>query len=212
VGLIYYVLRAEEKAMRTFADAQALLVDSERYWSFEQHPARVEDCRRVTRWITDLLTVQDEIPPGEVGVIVPVYEWANHILIRDGVKVIMPYEVVIPPETLAEYTSSQYIPVQMDHLPFLQLRSDVNYVAFRVLVDGDFTKGSRVGDLLLIEITSSVPLAGDAGSSRDVVLSTQKPFVRRTDGRVVFRPHRRAGEKFEGIPLVLIRAYEEAME
>ncbi len=230
-GLIYYILRADEKAMRTFANAQALLVESERYWSFEHHAARAEDCRQVIRWLTDLLSVQDEIPPGEVGMIVPVYEWANRILIRSGVKVVSPYEVVIPPETLKEYLPSEYIPIQIDHLPFLQLRPDVNYMAFRVLADGDFTKGSRVGDLLLVEITSPVPPLLHGDDISDVVLSTEKPFIRRTDGRIIFRPHRHAsalvqgrinaGEKsadatgaalatrFEGIPLVLIRTIEE---
>ncbi len=203
-GLLHYILRGDDKAIQSFMLAQRLFVESERYWGFEHHAAHVEDCRNVVRWMTDLLAFQGQIPPGDWGGIVPVYELVNHVLIRVGVKVILPYQVIIPPETLRDYLPSEYIPLEIEQLPFIQLRPGAHYLALKILTDGHWIKESQVGDLLLIEMVSPVlPTA-------EVILSTEKPFVRRTDGRVVFRPYKRPLlEGFVGIPRVLIREREE---
>lgn len=202
-GLIHLTLRADDKARIAFAGAHDALADSERYWGFEKDHARVTDCRNCARWMSDLLNLLPDLPPGDLTMIVPVYELVNQTPIRTGVLPVSPYQTAIPGHVLREYLPSHILPLEIDTLPFLQLRPDAHYVAIKLPKDHDYAAFSRAGDMLLLEVASPVPL------TREVILSSDAPFVRRTDGRVEFRPRRQESERFVGIPRVLIRMKDE---
>jgi hypothetical protein len=77
-GLVHYILHADQRATQTFIHAQGLLQESERFWKFQGEDAHIEDCRNVTRWITQLLALRSQSAPGgEEIMIVPVYELEN---------------------------------------------------------------------------------------------------------------------------------------
>lgn len=201
-GLLHFVLRADAKALRAFTAAQSALVESERFWGFENHLARVADCRDLTRWMSNLLELPPRMLPGELALIVPVYELVNQTPIRTGAMIVTPYQVTLPSEALGEALPSNIIPLEIDTLPFLQLRPDMHYLALKISHDGDLVKHSRAGDTLLLEAVSP-------GPPRDVAVSYDAPFVRRADGRILFGPYERQSEHFVGIPRVLIRDKEE---
>lgn len=202
-GLIHFVLRADDKALQVFVAAQDALVESERFWGFENNTRRVVDCRNLTRWMSNLLELPSRMPPGELVLIVPVYELVNQTLVRISAMIVTPFQVMLPSEALGEYLPSNYIPLYIETLPFLQLRPDARYLALKIPVDGELIRQSRAGDVLLMEAASpGLP-------TREVVLSQDAPFVRRTDGRILFGPYEQANEGFVGIPRVLIREKEE---
>ncbi len=201
LGLLHFVLRADAHTLRAFTDAQEILDESERYWGFENNMARVATCRDMGRWMSGLLALSSRMPLSEWVMIVPVYELENQTLLRTGVTMVTPVQVMLPAEKLGEYLPSHYIPVEIEPLPFLQLRPDARYMALKILTAGDLVKQSRPGDILLVEVVSSDP------ATRMAALTREAPFVRRTDGRILFAPHGQAGGGW--IPRVLIRKEKE---
>lgn len=205
-GLVHLILRADDKVRLAFAGAQDGLAGSERYWGFEKDYARTADCRNLARWMSDLLDLLPDMPSGELTMVVPVYELVNQTPVRTSVMTVAPYQVALSGDVLRDYLPSHLIPLEIDALPFLQLRPDAHYLALKIPSDSDFASYSRAGDVLLLEVASPVPL------TREVVLSSDAPFVRRTDGRVQFRPRRQDTGSFVGIPRVLIKAKEDGDE
>ena len=205
-GLIHLVLRADDKVLLAFASAQDGLDESERYWGFEKNHARAVDCRNLARWMANLLDLLPDMPPGELTMVVPVYELVNQTPVRTSVMTVAPYQVALSGDVLRDYLPPHLIPIEIDTLPFLQLRPDAHYLALKIPSDSDFAPCSRAGDVLLLEVASPVPL------TREVILSSDAPFIRRTDGHVQFRPRRQETGSFVGIPRVLIRAKEDGDE
>ncbi|HOT93360.1 MAG TPA: hypothetical protein PLJ78_16565 [Anaerolineae bacterium] len=204
IGLLYFILRADAKTLRAFTEAQEILNESERYWGFENNVARVAACRDMSRWMSTLLALPSRMPPGEWVMIVPVYELENQTLLRTGVTTVTPFQIMLPAEQLGDYLPSNYIPLEIEPLPFLQLRPDARYMALKILTDGDFIEQSRVGDIILVEVVSPAPITHVAAPTLEA------PFVRRPDGRIRFAPHKQTGGGW--IPRVLIREEEEEEE
>ncbi|MGC9346891.1 MAG: hypothetical protein ACP5JG_02030 [Anaerolineae bacterium] len=206
-GLLHWVLRADEKVVETFAYAHQGLVESERYWGFEQNAGRVAACRDVIRWMSSLLDALDPLDSSEVTVILPVYEFVNGRWIRTDIKRVGPYQVAIPAEVVARYLPSTYVPIQLDTLLFFPLNPSSIYIAVRIPADSQMLSQGRRGDLLVVETVVPRSL------NEELVLTSEKPFVRRSDGRVEFRPAFRDGaepaERLVGIPRVLIREGDE---
>ncbi|MFN2110591.1 MAG: hypothetical protein ACK2UI_13085, partial [Anaerolineae bacterium] len=135
---------------------------------------------------------------GELVMIVPVYEMVNRTLVLIDALSITPFLVQLPRDAIATYLPEDYIPLDIEAVLFLQLWPDVHYLALRILRDGELVRRSRVGDMLLIEATSSVP-------PQEVTLTRDMPFVRRTDGKIIFGPYEQQNEISSGIPRILIR-------
>ena len=206
-GLVHCVLRADAKVTETFAYAHQGLLESERHWGFEQNAARVGRCRDVIRWMAHILDALKTPDSGEVTAILPVYEFVKGAWIRTDIKSINPYRLNIPAETLARYLPSNYIPVQLDTLSFLPLHPGAVYIAVRIPADAEMVRQGRRGDVLVVETVVPRPL------EEALTLTSEKPFVRRSDGRVEFHPAVREGteppERLVGIPRVLIKEGDE---
>lgn len=202
-GILHYILQADAKTIQAFMRAQRMLVESERYWGYENNPVRVRDCQNVTRWMTHLRELQPRLNPGEFTMAVPLYEKVDQGLIRTGVIPIAPFQVAIPGEILAANLPAHIIPLETDALPFLQLRPDAHYLALKITTKAGLIPKSKIGDVLLIETASTqIP-------TKEIVLSSAEPFIRRSDGRILFRPHQaQVNNNFVGIPRVLIREEE----
>jgi hypothetical protein len=206
-GVVHYMLRAEEKVVATFAYAQEVLADSERHWGFEHNDARAADCRDIVRWMRRLMELQAEVGFGDVAMVMPVYELVNRTVVRTDAAVVYPLQIMIPDRVVAEYSPPEVRPVQLDVISLLVPHPQTQYVAIRVPKDEPGVGLGREGDLLIIEVT------GSSSASGELILTSDKPFVRRQDGRVEFRSsarrndlgadHARSG--LMGIPRVLIR-------
>ena len=197
-GLLHFILRADAHALQAFNAAQEALVESERFWEFEKNITRCTNCRTLTRWISKLQRLTSDAPSGELVMIVPVYEMVNRTLVLIDALSITPFLVQLPRDAIATYLPEDYIPLDIEAVLFLQLWPDVHYLALRILHDGELVRRSRVGDMLLIEATSSVP-------PQEVTLTRDMPFVRRTDGKIIFGPYEQQNEISSGIPRILIR-------
>ncbi len=204
LGLLHTILHADTQATRAFIHAQARLDESERHWGYQDHSDRVRQCQNVIRWMKDLRVLQMETPPGDFSITLACYEMINRALVRTSATHFSPFEVSIPGEVLAPHLPPRFIPLDLAALPFLPLHPHAHYLALKIPADGYLLPESRVDDLLVME--TATPTSPGA----DLVLGTDQPFIRRTDGRVIFRPHQRGSDSFEGIPRWLIR--EEAQE
>ncbi|HQE91176.1 MAG TPA: hypothetical protein PLH19_06430 [Anaerolineae bacterium] len=204
-GLIHFVLRADGKVIRAFTDAQEILAASERYWSFEDNLERVAACQDMTQWMTHLLELPSRVSPGEWTLIVPVYEMVNQTLVRTGVMLVTPFQVLTPHEMLPEYLPPDYTPVNIEALSFFQLRPDAHYRALKIPTVGESLPPAQAGDVLLIErISADFPTAEAAlKQERDTL------FVRSMDGRVLFDPYEPAPAPLVETPRVLIGGKEE---
>jgi len=206
-GVVHYVLRAEGKVIATFAYAQEALADSGRHWGFEHKDARVADCQDVIRWMRRLLELQAEVGFGDVAMVMPVYEFANRTVVRTDAVVVHPLQVMIPDSVIAEYAFPEIRPVQLDVVSLLYPHPQTEYAAIRITREEPGMGLGRDGDLLIVEI------AGINAASGELILTSDKPFVRREDGRVEFRSSSRrnglvaghAGSGLIGIPRILIR-------
>jgi len=197
-GLLHFILRADSHAMPAFNAAQEALVQSERFWDFEQNVIRSTTCRTLARWMSRLLNLTAITPPGEQVMIVPVYEMVNRTLTLVDATPVTPFLVQLPKEALDAYLPANYVPLEIEAVLFLQLWPDVHYLALRILRKGELMRQSQVGDLLLIEATSPV-------SPQEITLTRDMPFVRRADGRIIFGPYEQQDEIFSGIPRLLIK-------
>ncbi|MEJ5311211.1 MAG: hypothetical protein WHX52_15715 [Anaerolineae bacterium] len=197
-GLLYFILRADAHAIHAFNAAQEALVQSERFWDFEQNIIRSTTCRTLARWMTRLLNLTGSTPAGELVMIVPVYEMVNRTLTLVDAVAVAPFLVQLPKEALDAYLPANYVPLEIEAVLFLQLWPDVHYLALRILRKGELVRQSQVGDLLLIEATSPV-------SPQEITLTRDLPFVRRADGRVIFGPYEQQDKIFSGIPRLLIK-------
>lgn len=220
-AVIHYTLRADEKAAATFAYARNALEESERHWAFEHDTARVFDCRNVIRWMTQLATLPVADLDESVVQVMPVYELANGTLVRTDAIALPPFQSMIPSEVVARYCPPGIRPLGLETVVFPSLRPDIQYAAIRIGDPGFFSlPGSiegtppfgevKMGDVLIVEVTGSVSGSGE------LVLTSDHPFVRGSDGRVTFGPapqSRDAGADgtapgVMGIPRVLIRDVE----
>lgn len=201
-GLLHFILRTDEHVLRAFIAAREALVESERFWGFENNRVRVGDCQNLRRWMSWLLELLLNTPPGDWVMIVPVYEWIHQALTLAGALPVMPFQVQLPSEVLGAYLPPNYIPLNIDAVPFIQLRPDTHYLALKIARDGDLLSQSRGGDLLLIESASP-------GPPRDIVLTDNIPFVRHADGQISFGPYGERGQEFTGIARILIRKEED---
>lgn len=197
-GLLHFILRADAHAMQSFYAAREALVDSERFWEFEQNVLRAANCRTLTRWIGKLAELMVDTPAGELVMIAPVYELVNKTLMLTNALPITPFLMQLPREGLNEYLPPNYVPLEIEAVLFLQLWPDTHYMALKIPRDGELLRQSQAGDILLIEATSpALP--------EEVKLTEDIPFVRRSDGRIIFGPYEQQDEVFSGIPRILIR-------
>jgi len=201
-GLLHFILRADAQALQAFNAAQEALAESESFWGFEKNVARAANCRTLTRWISKLRGLTSDTPPGELVMIVPAYEMVNRTLVLIDALSITPFLVQLPRDAVDAYLPENYVPLDIEAVLFLQLWPDVHYLALKILRDGELVRQSRAGDMLLIEATSSVP-------PQEVTLTRDMPFVRRTDGKIVFGPYEQQDEISSGIPRILIRKEDE---
>ena len=201
-GVIHYVLRFEEKVRQTFAQTHTLLAENERFWGFQHRSDRVQACQAVARWMSSLTSLLSQLPVDEFTVIAPLYELINQVVVLTGAYPIYPFHLTLPGEVLRRHLPPTLIPLDIGPLSFLQLHPGMHYLALKIPSDGYLLPESRVGDILLLQVTSQ------ASPAEGVSLSEEQPFTRRSDGRVVFRP-RRQPEGFVGIPQALIREQQE---
>ncbi len=197
-GLLHFILRADAHAMHAFNAAQEALVQSERFWDFEQNIIRSTACRTLARWMSRLLNLTAITPPGELVMIVPVYEMVNRTLTLVDAVPVTPFLVQLPKEALDAYLPANYVPLEIEALLFLQLWPDVHYLALRISRKGELVRQSQAGDILLIEAASPV-------SPQEITLTRDMPFVRRADGKIIFGPYEQQDEIFSGIPRLLIK-------
>ena len=181
-GAIHFTLQSRERTSATFSYAQHVLAETERHWGFEQNTGRVADCRNLTQWISGLLDIEGTLPPHGMVAILPVYELVNRTPIRTDMVAIEAIEVMMPGEVLAQYLPSDVQPLQLGGLLFPCLRLPGQYVAIRISDSAAASGKGRQGDLLIVEVAGSVSSAGE------IVLTSDRPFVRRADGRVEFLP------------------------
>ena len=206
-GVIHFSLQATERVVETFSYAQHVLDESQRHWGLEENPGRVADCRSAARWMAKLLEVQESLSPGEVVAVLPVYEFVNRVPIRTDVVAIRTTWVGIPGEILVQYLPPTIVPLQLGELPFPYLRPLAPYVAIRIPERGTLWSQGRKGDLLVVEVT------GPSSGADELVLTAERPFVRRGDGRVEFQPYAQdasgapwsSGQGLVGIPRILLR-------
>jgi len=204
-GIVHYVLGAEEKVVATFAYAQQVLSESERYWSFGSVDGRAADCRNVISWLRRLMELRTTDVSDELALVMPCYELVNRAVVRTDAVLIRPYDITIPTEVLAEFIPSDVQPIQIDTVTIFHPHLRAQYAAVRITKDGPAF--GRSGDLLVVEIVAGAPTSGE------LVLTTDTPFVRRADGRVEFYASsehsgvgtRLTGPGLIGIPRVLIR-------
>lgn len=201
-GLLHFILRADAHALQAFNAAQEALVESERFWGFEKNIARSTNCRTLARWISKLQGLASDMPSGELVMIVPAYEMVNRTLVLIDALSITPFLVQLPRDAVDAYLPENYVPLNIEAVLFLQLWPDIHYLALKILHDGELVHQSQVGDMLLIEATSSVP-------PQEVKLTRDMPFVRRTDGKIIFGPYEQQNEISSGIPRILIRKEDE---
>lgn len=197
-GLLHFILHADEHVLRAFITAQETLVESERFWGFEDNRARVGDCQNLRRWMSWLLELLFKTPSGDGVMIVPVYEWVHQALTLVGAVPVTPFPAQFPNEVLGAYLPSNYVPLNIETVSFLNLNPDTHYLALKIARAGDLLSQSRAGDLLLIE-------AASPGPPRDLVFTNEAPFVRRVDGQISFGPYDQHAEPFTGIARLLIR-------
>lgn len=201
-GLLHFILRADKDALQAFNVAQEALVDSERFWGFEKNITRANNCRTLARWISKLQGLASETSPGEFTMIVPAYEMVNQTLTLIDALSITPFLVQLPEETLRQYLPANYVPLDIEAALFFQLWPDTHYLALKIPHDGELMRQSQAGDMLLIEATSPAP-------PDEVTLTRNMPFVRHSDGRIIFGPYEQQNEIFSGIPRILIRKEDE---
>lgn len=180
-GLVHWTLGADTRVLETFAYAQEAFVESERYWTYEQHEARAADCRDVVRWMSQILQLQDSLPPDEPSMILPVYEVVHTTRVRTDVYAVRPFPVEMPTDVLSSFLPPDISPVGPDGPPLAWLDLCADYVAVRIVQDGSVFSSARRGDLLIVEVTGVQPATGE------IALRSERSFVRRTDGRVEFR-------------------------
>jgi tetratricopeptide (TPR) repeat protein len=197
-GLLHFLLRADAHALQAFTAAQEALEESERFWGFEKNVIRCANCRTLIRWISKLQGLATQRPSGELTMIVPVYEMVNRTLVLIDALPITPFLVQLPRDAINAYLPENYVPLDIEAALFLQLWPDVHYLALKILHDGELLRQSRAGDMLLIEATSPVP-------PQEVTLTRDMPFVRRTDGKVIFGPYEQQDEISSGVARILIR-------
>ncbi len=206
-GLIHFSLKATERVVETFTYAQYVLDESQRHWGREENPGRVSDCRNAARWMAKLLEVQESLAPGEVVAVLPVYEFVSHVPIRTDAVAIKTTWVGVPGEILARYLPPTIVALQLGEIPFPYLRPLGPYVAIRIPEAGTLWSQGRTGDLLIVEVT------GSSSAADELVLTADRPFVRRSDGRVEFRSYSQdasgaqwsSGQGLIGIPRILLR-------
>ncbi|MBN2004125.1 MAG: hypothetical protein JXA21_12285 [Anaerolineae bacterium] len=203
-GLLHYIMRADDKALEAFAAARKLLQDSELYWGFQNNAVRVSDCQNLDRWIKNLLDLRTGQPRDELALILPLYELVNLTLIRTNTISLNPFQVMIPAEVLALYLPSGYMPIEVESLPFLYLKPNTSYIAFKVPESGYLLSESHAGDVILLEVVSS------AAPATALALSLDRPFVRQRSGHIYFRPRQQDINGILAIPRFLIREENEA--
>lgn len=179
-GVVHWTLRADDKVVQTFAYAQQILVESERYWGYERNEARTGDCRNLTRWMSQVLEVRKSLPLGDATVVVPVYEFVNHTRIRTGAFVIQPFRAMIPGDGAARCLPADYHPVNLEACFTPMLSPQSTYVAVLIAQAGQWLWEGRAGDLLVVEVTGASLHRGE------LMLVSDEPFLRRTDGRIEF--------------------------
>ncbi len=206
-GVVHLALRSDDEAARAFVEAQERLEEDERAWGYYGKSERVNDCRRLSRWIADLLRVQTQLPATELTMIVPLYEVTQNKLSRTGARVVMPIQTVLPRKVLQSHLpmeahpAGEAVPVLIagDEVPVLiGLHPTGRYAAVRLSKDVPLPEGSKVDDILLIEVTAA------GRSPEEVHWSDEQRFIRLADGHIVFRAT--AGRReLVGIPRLILR-------
>jgi tetratricopeptide (TPR) repeat protein len=200
-GCLHYSLRNEGDALNTFAYSQHALQGSANSWRIERRPDRVEDCRKLRRWMIQLVKLQTKLG-AETAFILPVYDSLDRRINRIGVVPIRPFRAGIPAELLTEYFPEQYVPLMNQTVSFLSLDPEATYVAIQISEDKDpkLHNQAHKGDLLILEATNPAALRSGVELTSD-----DRPFVRGEGGQIEFRPVADDVEGFRGIPRLLIR-------
>jgi len=127
------------------------------------------------------MELQAEVGSGHVVMAMPVYESANRTVVRTDAVVIHPFQVMITHRVIAEYASPEIRPVQLAVVSLLYPRPQIQNAAIRITREEPGVGLGREGDLLIVEITGSSSALGE------LLLTSDKAFVPREDGRVEFR-------------------------
>lgn len=214
-GVIHYTLRADEKVTATFAYAQSTLLESARYWDFEQHTRRAADCRNVIRWLAQLGELQGADLRDPLLLVMPAYELVSCTLVRTGAIALPPFRPMIPDKVVARYCPPEVAPLRLETVVFLDPSPERYYAAVRFtdnvcLTDVVGLGGICKGDLLILEVTGLGPGSGE------LVLTWDRTFVRSDAGHVAFHlapgtsdlASPSVGSGLMGIPRVLIKDLE----
>ena len=161
----------------------------------------------MVHWIGNLLDIQDALPTYGTTAVLPVYELVNGSLIRTAAIAVEAFQAMMPGEVLAQYLPPDILPVQLGEFAFPFLRPPSRYAAIRISEDAALLSDGLKGDLVIVEMTGAIAAA------KEPVLTPDRPFLRREDGKVEFRPYsqdavdsvRRGDRGFVGIPRALIR-------
>ncbi len=75
---------------------------------------------------------QADVGCGDVAMATPVYESVNGTVVRTDAVVARPYRVTIPDRVVADYTSPEIRPVQLDVVPLLYPHPQILCAAIRI--------------------------------------------------------------------------------
>ncbi len=201
-GLLQYIIRADDKALQSFAEAHKRLDDSEHDLHQEREWAhRVKGCKELKEWIDHLLAKQPGSHLGEVAWLLPEYKLKECTLRRTTIYNLEPRYIELPVVTLAPYLPVDCSPATLEDLELVlpHLYPHFLYIALRITEDGEFLAQSREGDVLVLHVLTPAP------SSAKLVLSTAEPFMRHSNGEISFRPQQSGIKEFRVMPKVLIR-------
>lgn len=199
-GILYYILHTDEKAIQTFIHAQEMLRENELDWSYGGEDEYAENCQDVALWISQLLQLRTQSPPGADVMIVPVYEYEDQRQRATISALVVPLSIMyLPPQLLGTCAALGWLPLEIDTVPLLRVSPGSYYFARKIKQDKELVPESRAGDTVLFELLLSTALTAEE------LRNANQPFVRRPDGKVVFEPLRQNTERFIGVPRVLLR-------
>ena len=201
-GILHYILHADEKAILTFIRAQEILQENESDWAYDGEDEYAENCQDVVCWITQLLQLRTQSLPGADVMIVPVYEYGDQETRATISALVVPLATMhLPPQLLGTHAAIGWIPLEIDTVPLLRISPGCYYFALKAKKDKYIVPESKAGDTVLMELL--LPIALTAEELRN----TEQPFVRRPDGKIVFKPLRQNSGEFVGVPRALLRGH-----
>jgi hypothetical protein len=182
-GLVHFMLGADLKTLKAFSFVQSTLDDSERHWTYERNYSRAEDCRCLRSWVSDLRKCMPFQQPADHVLVLPVYRITDKVLDRTSVFALDLSQSVAngPMQVLAQPFSAAHEPVDGDALLLARLDPKADYFAIRFPEDRSTTHPGDQDDLLILRVETK------AATLTEAVLTQDRVFVRRRDGRIQLR-------------------------